>query len=161
MTGRIMKLPPRSAASGRPLRSWKAPPTRSLERPRYVAHAFQRAGSGGFPAARWWHFRDAPTMTSNRFDRVATGRLRRAFTVVELLVAISVMTLIVLVLYGLFDQVQRALRGNVAQVDVLEGGRSATQLMAGDLEQMEAGSLPASTNLYISLTAVPYRQALL
>jgi len=85
----------------------------------------------------------------------------RAFTVVELLVAISVLTLIVLVLYGLFDQVQRALRGNVAQVDVLEGGRSATQLMAGDLEQMEAGNLPASTNLYISLTAVPYRQALL
>src|SRR5437660_10804403 len=33
--------------------------------------------------------------------------------------------------------------------------------MDGDLEQMAAGNLPASTNLYISLTAVPYRQALL
>src|SRR5437867_10550384 len=86
---------------------------------------------------------------------------RRAFTIVELLVAISVLTLIVLVLYGLFDQVQRALRGNVAQVDVLEGGRSAMQLMAGELEQMDAGNLPASTNTYISLMAVPHRQALL
>src|SRR2546422_7100175 len=38
--------------------------------------------------------------------------------------------------------------------DVLEGGRSAMQLMAGELEQMDAGILPASTNLYISLTAV-------
>src|SRR5947207_14260876 len=84
-----------------------------------------------------------------------------AFTLVELLVAISVLTLIVLVLYGLFDQVQRALRGNVAQVDVLEGGRSAMQLMAGELEQMEAGNLPSSTNLDSSLAAVPYRQALL
>src|SRR5437762_2881238 len=33
---------------GSPLRNWKAPPTRSLER-RYVAHAFQREGPGGFP----------------------------------------------------------------------------------------------------------------
>ena len=121
MTERILKLPPMSAASGRTLQSWKAAPTRSLERLRYVtqivkllyrrlligrtsaeltgsgqgavlqdgilrysrlpvcatnpakalntyslerlryvAHAFQRAGSGGFPAARWWYFQDAP-----------------------------------------------------------------------------------------------------
>src|SRR5438874_1751268 len=59
-TGRILLLPPRSAASRRPTRSWKAPRTRSLERLRYVAHAFQRAGSGGFPAARWWYYQDAP-----------------------------------------------------------------------------------------------------
>src|SRR5947208_4324581 len=58
--GRILKSPPRSAASGRLSRSWKAPPTRSLSRLRYVAHAFQRAGSGGFPAARWWYFQDGP-----------------------------------------------------------------------------------------------------
>src|SRR5437773_6158987 len=30
-TENFLKLPPRSAASGPPLRSWKAPPTRSLE----------------------------------------------------------------------------------------------------------------------------------
>src|SRR5213592_4869562 len=60
VNGHILKLPPRFAASGRPLWSWKAPSTRSLERLRYVAHAFQRAGSGGFPAARWWFFQDAP-----------------------------------------------------------------------------------------------------
>src|SRR5438034_8087895 len=58
--GRIVRVPPISAAGVRPSRSWKAPPTRSLERLRYVAHAFQRAGSGGFPAARWWYFQDAP-----------------------------------------------------------------------------------------------------
>src|SRR5205814_5452318 len=57
---RILKVPPSSAASGRPSRSWKAPPARSLERLRYVAHAFQRAGSGGFPAARRWYFQAAP-----------------------------------------------------------------------------------------------------
>src|SRR5439155_21416586 len=62
LEGRILKPPPSCAAKGHPLRSWKAPPTRSLERLRYVAHAFQRAGSGGFPAARWWYFQDAPTL---------------------------------------------------------------------------------------------------
>src|SRR5438046_7663581 len=100
-------------------------------------------------------------MKARRFPEFLQDAGCRAFTVVELLVAVSVLSLIVLVLYGLFDQVQRALRGNVAQVDVLEGGRSAMQLMAGELEQMDAGNLPASTNLYISLTAVPHRQALL
>ena len=61
------------------------------------------------------------------------------FTVLELLVAISVLTLIVLLLYGLFDQVQKALRSNVAQVDVLEGGRSAMQLLSSEMEQMAPG----------------------
>src|SRR5438876_10109272 len=59
---RILILPPSSDASGRPLRSWKAPRTRSLERLRYVAHAFQRADSGGFPAASWWYCQDAPAV---------------------------------------------------------------------------------------------------
>jgi len=85
----------------------------------------------------------------------------RAFTVVELLVAVSVLTLIVLVLYGMFDQVQKALRGNVAQVDVLEGGRAAMQLLSGEMEQMEAANVPLGTNLYVGLSAVPYQQALL
>ena len=59
-SGCIVRVPTCSAASGRPLRTWNAPPTRSLERLRYVAHAFQRAGSGGFPAARWRYCRVAP-----------------------------------------------------------------------------------------------------
>src|SRR5436190_17457756 len=100
-------------------------------------------------------------MTSNRIDQVAPARLQRAFTVVELLVAVSVMTLIVLVLYGLFDQVQKALHGNVAQVDVLEGGRATMQLCSGEMEQIAAGTVPGSTNLFIGLTAMPYQQALL
>src|SRR5205823_7736626 len=65
--GRILKAAPGSAASGRPSRSWKAPPTRSLERLRYVAHAFQRAGSGGLPAARWRYFQDAPIFGQGGF----------------------------------------------------------------------------------------------
>src|SRR6059058_2230327 len=100
-------------------------------------------------------------MTSRKVQPFLRFARSRAFTIVELLVAISVLTLIVLVLYGLFDQVQKALRGNVAQVDVLEGGRATMQLFSGEMEQMGAGAVPGSTNLFIGLTAMPYQQALL
>jgi len=78
-----------------------------------------------------------------------------------LLVAVSVMTLIVLVLYGLFDQVQRALRSNSSQVDVLEGGRAANELIAREMEQMQAGNVLNNQNLFIGLTSSPYHLALL
>lgn len=101
-------------------------------------------------------------------------RARRgvAFTVVELMVAVSIMTLIVLALYGMFDQVQKALRGNVAQVDVLEGGRAAMELMTREMEQAQAGNVlnqMNKTNLYVGLgwdatllqPQLPVRQELL
>ena len=86
---------------------------------------------------------------------------RRAFTIVELLVAISILTLIVLVLYGLFDQVQKALRSNVAQVDVHEGGRAFMELASREMEQMQAGNVLTNVNLFARFTATPFRQPLL
>ena len=100
-------------------------------------------------------------MISSRSHSLIRAARLHAFTVVELLVAISVLSLIVLVLFGLFDQVQKALRSNVAQVDVLEGGRAGMQLVAGQAEQLSAGNVTGSTNLYIALTAKPYQQTLL
>ena len=100
-------------------------------------------------------------MTNHPVQSFTRSASARGFTVVELLVAISVLTLIVLVLYGLFDQVQKALRGNIAQVDVLEGGRATMQLLSTEMEQMDPGSVPDSTNLFISITAPPYQQAML
>ena len=97
-----------------------------------------------------------------RFRRGQGFGSRRAlgFTVVELMVAISVMTLIVLVLYGLFDQTQRAMRGNVSQVDVLEGGRAAMDMIATDMEQMRASNVRSATNLFVQLILPQTVQAL-
>jgi len=84
--------------------------------------------------------RSRPDITFSRFTR------RRAFTIIELLVSISILTLIVLVLYGLFDQVQRALRSNVAQVDAsteVFGRRLRLPVMiapVGALEIFDPGS---------------------
>src|SRR5947207_1928904 len=97
-----------------------------------------------------------------RYQTVVRAARRHSFTIVELLVAISILTLIVLVLYGLFDQVQRALRSNVAQVDVHEGGRAGMEMMSREMEQMQAGNLLTNVNLFTGFTmATPFRQALL
>ena len=100
-------------------------------------------------------------MTAMRIHSFAHATRHRAFTIIELLVAVSILTLIVVVLYGLFDQVQRALRSNVAQVDVHEGGRAGMQLLLREMEQMQANNRAGVTNLHIQLTSPPYQQALL
>jgi type II secretory pathway pseudopilin PulG len=83
-----------------------------------------------------------------------------AFTVVELLVAVSVLTLIVVVLYSLFDNTQRAMRSNAAQVDVMEGGRAAIELIARDLERMTDQGLPGAINFYVGSWGQPLLQSL-
>ncbi len=61
---------------------------------------------------------------------------RSAFSLVELLVVITLMSLIVLALMAVFNSTQTAFRATVTQTDVLEGGRAAMDLMTADLRQM-------------------------
>jgi hypothetical protein len=70
----------------------------------------------------------------------------RAFTILELLLSISLMTVIIIGLYTVFNQTQRALRGTMSQVDVLENVRATSDLVVRDIE----GAVPvrmANTNL--------------
>ncbi|MBI4658488.1 MAG: hypothetical protein HY735_06515, partial [Verrucomicrobia bacterium] len=74
----------------------------------------------------------------------------------ELLVAVSIMTFIIYALYQMFNQTQKALRGNITQVDVLESGRAAREMLSRDLEQISASGLAGTTNLYAaSIPAIP------
>ena len=59
-----------------------------------------------------------------------------AFSLVEVLVVISLLSLIVLALMQVFSTTQRAFRASVTQTDVLEGGRDAVDLIAQDLKQI-------------------------
>ena len=76
------------------------------------------------------------TVFQQRSDRRGAGRNTRgrvcspAFSIMELLVAVSIMTFIVYALYQMFHQTQKALRGNITQVDVLESGRAALEMMS-------------------------------
>jgi len=89
-----------------------------------------------------------PTSTSGKFPvtapvtgkRLVTRRASRiaaqAFSMVELLVAMTLLSLIVLVLMAVFSTTQQAFRASVTQTDVLEGGRSTMELIASDLRGM-------------------------
>lgn len=77
-----------------------------------------------------------------------SARPRAAFTVIELLLGVAIMTLIVFGLYAVFDQTQKALRGSVQQVDIFEGARAAVDLLREDLEQAAVGGQPHRANLY-------------
>jgi type II secretory pathway pseudopilin PulG len=60
-------------------------------------------------------------------------RTCRAFSLVEILVVVSLLSLIVLALMAVFSTTQRAFRAAVTQSDVLEGSRAAVELMTADL----------------------------
>lgn len=79
----------------------------------------------------------------------------RAFSLLEIMVTVALLTVIVLGLYTIFDQTQRALRGNTTQVDVLESGRAAMGLMVRQIEQSAPANLTPNlsngVNLYLNL----------
>ena len=63
-------------------------------------------------------------------------RNRNAFTLIEVMVVMTLLSLIVLVLMAVFNSTQAAFRAGVTQAGVLEGGRAAMDVMAGDLRTM-------------------------
>ena len=82
----------------------------------------------------------------------------RAFSLVEVLVVVSLMSLIVLALMAVFTSTQRAFRASVTQSDVLEGSRAAMELMASDLRGMTPsyGVSNGAVNLTVGPTYYAY-----
>jgi type II secretory pathway component PulJ len=78
-------------------------------------------------------------------------RRERAFSVIELMMSVGLMGVIVFALYGMFNHTQRALRANVTQVDVLEGGRAAMELVTRELSQVAASGATNCVNLLVGL----------
>jgi len=74
---------------------------------------------------------------------------RRAFSLLELLVAIGLLTLVILTLYAMFDQTQKALHANISQTDVMESGRSVMELIVRDIERAQSPNLAGAINLAI------------
>jgi type II secretory pathway pseudopilin PulG len=64
------------------------------------------------------------------------GRRGTAFTLIEVLVVVVLMSFIILALMAVFNATQSAFRASLTQADVLEGGRSAMGLIKSDLEGM-------------------------
>jgi len=72
----------------------------------------------------------------------------RGFSLLEMLIGIGILSVVVLALYSLFDQTQKALRANINQVDVSEGGRAVMELLVRDVSRASASGI--NTNYIIA-----------
>ncbi len=84
-----------------------------------------------------------------------------AFTLVEILVTVALLAFIILGLFAMFNQVQRAFRSSMNQLDQLEAGRAVTEMLPRDFEQtVPAGYLyPTGVNFYVQmLSSTPLTQ---
>ncbi|MBU6409373.1 MAG: prepilin-type N-terminal cleavage/methylation domain-containing protein [Verrucomicrobia bacterium] len=95
----------------------------------------------------------------------------RAFTLIEVMVAMALLTLIVIALMAVFNSTQKAFRASVTQTDVLEGGRIVMSMMADDLRgaapswgqsNFYAGAVNfyVNTNAYSTSYPAPLEQSL-
>ena len=73
----------------------------------------------------------------------------RAFSLIEILIAVTLMSVIVLGLMAMFGETQRAFRTGISQVDALEGGRSALEMMAREVEQARASGVTNYGNFFV------------
>src|SRR5688572_7407791 len=84
-----------------------------------------------------------------RRRRIQRGRrFKQAFSLIEILVAVTLLSVITIGLLAMFYQTQKAFRIGTSQVDVLESGRAAMQLICRDLQQMHTSTMDNVTNFY-------------
>jgi prepilin-type N-terminal cleavage/methylation domain-containing protein len=80
--------------------------------------------------------------------------LLRAFSLVEMLIVSALLSVIVLGLMAMFGQTQRAFRIGLAQTDVLDAGRAATELIGRELGQMRPSSMSDVVNFFAEIVNV-------
>jgi hypothetical protein len=76
-------------------------------------------------------------------------------TLLEILVSVTLLIVIMGGLMLMFDQTQKVFVTGLRQVDVLEGGRAAADLVGRDFEQMAAGGRSGDTNFYADFRGWP------
>jgi hypothetical protein len=79
-----------------------------------------------------------------------------AFSLVEILVTVALLSFIVLGLLAMFQQTQRAFRTSMTQTDVLETGRAVTDLATRELGQMMPFEGATNINFYVQVSPAFY-----
>ena len=75
---------------------------------------------------------------------------RSAFSLIEIMIAVSLLALLIVGLLAMFFQVQRAFRAGTTQADIMEGGRATMSLLVRDLQEMAASQIDLSPLYYIT-----------
>jgi prepilin-type N-terminal cleavage/methylation domain-containing protein len=81
----------------------------------------------------------------------AIWRRAAAFTLIEIMVVMALLTVIILGLTAMFNQTQRAFRAGLAQTDQLEGGRMFADLLLRDLQQIAPSGQTNGVNFYAQI----------
>jgi len=71
------------------------------------------------------------------------------FSLLELMIAVGLLTVIIIALYAMFDQTQKAFRQSLNQADLSEGGRSALDLMVRNLERAASPQVDDALHLVL------------
>ncbi|MBI5388317.1 MAG: prepilin-type N-terminal cleavage/methylation domain-containing protein [Verrucomicrobia bacterium] len=76
-------------------------------------------------------------------------------SLVEIMVAITLLSVIMIGLFAAFSTTQRALRMSASQTDVLEGARNTMSLLVRDLSEAASTDQPYAINLLVTNPAGP------
>ncbi|MEI9963164.1 MAG: prepilin-type N-terminal cleavage/methylation domain-containing protein [Limisphaerales bacterium] len=81
----------------------------------------------------------------------------RAFSLIEILVTVALLSIIVIALMAVFNSTQTAFRASLTQTDVLESSRAVVGLITSDLEALAPSYGPSNfnngaVNLYVAVT---------
>ena len=71
---------------------------------------------------------------------------RRAFSLIEIMVAVTLLSVITIGLLAMFYNTQRAFKIGTSQVDVLEGGRAIMQLVTRELQEVHHSHIDTVAN---------------
>jgi prepilin-type N-terminal cleavage/methylation domain-containing protein len=84
-----------------------------------------------------------------RRTRMSALRLR-GFSLVEVLVAVALLSIIVVALMAAFQQTQRAFRAGAGQSDVLEAGRAVMTIISRDVQETTFSGISNGYNFYVA-----------
>jgi hypothetical protein len=97
---------------------------------------------------------------SSRSRSHASRFTAHAFTLVEILVSLALLSFIVIGLFAMFNQTQRAFRIGMTQADILEAGRAVTEMIPRELEQTVPSYRNAVNFMVTDLSSAPLTQKL-
>jgi prepilin-type N-terminal cleavage/methylation domain-containing protein len=75
---------------------------------------------------------------------------QRAFSLLEMLVAVTLLTVIIVGLLAMFYETQRAFRTAATQEDVLEAGRATMQLISRELQELSPSGISNVVNFAVT-----------